>query len=154
MQFAVPQFTDVEDKIVAGLSFMQFGIVFGAGALIFAVYTISKNISVTIPMALLLGLPALILAFGRVNGRPIYAIFGPLFSYITGGKLYVFHKQAKSLPQDYEVEMEVTEKPAQLGGDVVMVRLKKMNYILQQQASQEQVLLERIALNNQAAQGK
>ena len=35
MQFPVPQFTDVEDRIIGPLTIKQFGIVFGAGVVIF-----------------------------------------------------------------------------------------------------------------------
>ena len=48
MQFPVPQFTDVEDRIIGALSFKQFGIVFVAALIIFAVYTISKSIFATV----------------------------------------------------------------------------------------------------------
>lgn len=155
MQFSVPQFTDVEDRIVAGLTIKQFGIVFGAGTLIFVVYTLSKNLVATIVMGLVLGLPSLIIAFGRVNGRPIYATFGPLFGYLTGGRLYVFHKQAKTLPQDRMVKIEVVEPlVTKLGAEAAVVRLKNLNYVLQQQASQEQVLLEHIATARQNEQNE
>lgn len=146
MQFSVPQFTDVEDRIVAGLTFKQFGIVFLAGVLVFVVFTISKSVIATIVLGVILGFPALVVAFGRVNGRPIYAAFGPLMGYLTGGRLYVFHKQAKSLPQDREAAIEVREiKVPALDAVSAVIQLKKLNYILQQQASQEQVLLGRIA---------
>ena len=151
MQFSVPQFTDVEDRIVAGLTIKQFGIVFGAGTLVFVVFTLTKNLPGTIAAGLILGLPSLIIAFGRINGRPIYSTFVPLFGYLTGGRLFVFHKQAKVLPQDRITKVEIVEPPVpRLGAAAAMVRLKNLNYVLQQQASQEQVLLDHIAAAREA----
>lgn len=145
MQFSVPQFTDVEDRIVAGLTIKQFGIVFGAGTLVFVIFTLTKSLPGTIAAGLILGLPSLIVAFGRINGRPIYSTFGPLIGYMTGGRLYVFHKQAKTLPQDRITKIEVTAPSiTRLGAEAAMTRLKNLNYVLQQQASQEQVLLDHI----------
>lgn len=145
MQFSVPQFTDVEDRIVAGLTLKQFGMVFGAGALIFAFYSLTKSIVVVVFATLLIGGPALVLAFGKVNGRPIYMSFGNLLGFFASGHMYVFHKEVKSLPDStpkVEVKQQIVETPDHA---TTIVRMKKLNYILQQQASQEQVLLDRIA---------
>lgn len=146
MQFSVPQFTDVEDRIVAGLSIKQFGIVFGAGVIIFAFYTITKSFLVTIVLGIFVGIPALAIAFGKINGRPIYNSFGNFFSYFTGNKIYVFHKQAGSLPKASTQKIQIQEQaPAPLDSQTTVVRMKQLNYLLQQQASEEQVLLDRIA---------
>lgn len=146
MQFSVPQFTDVEDRLVGGLSFKQFGIVFGAGVIIFAFYTLTKSLIATIFVALLVGLPAVGIAFIPFNGRPVYTAFGPFVRYFTGAKLFVFHKQAKSLPSDHVSKIAIKEQPPEpLKGDAAVVRMKQLNYLLQQQASEEQLLLDRIA---------
>jgi PrgI family protein len=146
MQFSVPQFTDVEDRIVAGLSIKQFGIIFGAGVLVFVFYTITKSLAAVIVVAVLVGIPALIVAFAKVNGRPIYSSFGNFVSFFTSSQVYVFRKQAKSLPAEHMDTVEVhEEKPAAPGAEATVVRMKQLNYLLQQQASEEQVLLDRIA---------
>lgn len=143
MQFAVPQFTDVEDKLVAGLTFKQFGIVFGAGILVFVVYTISQSLIATILSAILFGIPAIVAAFGRVNGRPIYTSFGPLVTHLGGGKVYVFQKQAQTARQHVPEVTVVAAAPKD--AENPMVRLKRLNYTLQQQSSQKQELIDRIA---------
>src|SRR3954471_1656191 len=99
MQFPVPQFTDIEDRIIAGLSFKQFGIVFVAAVLTFAVYSISKNLFITIATGIILGLPALALTFGRLNGRPLYASAGNFVRFLFGPKKFIFHKQATAEPK-------------------------------------------------------
>jgi len=72
MQYPVPQFTDVEDKIFGPLTLKQFGIVGGAGLIIFLFYSATKDLIVTIFAGLIIGVPALGLAFAKVNGRPLY----------------------------------------------------------------------------------
>ncbi len=147
MQFSVPQFTDVEDRIVAGLSLKQFGIVFGAGVIIFAFYTLTKSVVAVIVMFLFVGIPALVVAFGKINGRPIYAAFGNFIRYFTGSKVYIFHKQAQSLHEGKVQKIKISEPEApRLGQEAAVIRMKQLNYLLQQQAGEEQVLLDRIAV--------
>ena len=76
MQFPVPQFTDVEDKIIGPLTLKQFGIIFAAGVVIFLGYSATKSILVLIFLFMLFGVPALGLAFANINGRPVYNTIG------------------------------------------------------------------------------
>ena len=146
MQFSVPQFTDVEDRIVAGLSIKQFGIVFGAGVIIFAFFSLTKSVVVTIVLGILVGIPALIVAFAKINGRPIYSAIGNFIRYFTGGKIYVFHKQAQGLPDNDKQKVAIKQQPlAPVDAQTAVLRIKKLNYLLQQQAGEEQALLDRIA---------
>jgi hypothetical protein len=151
MQFSVPQFTDVEDRIVAGLTLKQFGIVFGTGALIFAFYTLTKSILAVIALIIFLGVPALVVAFGKINGRPIYSAFGTFIRYFTGSKVYIFHKQAQTLHEHKAGTVKIHEQaPPPLGQEAAVTRMKQLNYLLQQQAGEEQTLLDRIAAEKRA----
>jgi hypothetical protein len=146
MQFGVPQFTDVEDKLVAGMTFKQFGIIFGAGVMVFVIFTLTSSVAATIVAGLFIGMPALIIAIARINGRPLYSMFGSMLRFMFGPKLYIFHKQAKTLPSDRLEKAEVhEEQPARLSKQAAVVRLKQLNYVLQQQAIEEQQLLNRVA---------
>jgi hypothetical protein len=93
MQFPVPQFTDVEDKIIGPLTIKQFGIVFGMGMILFLGYSATKSVIVLIFLFMILGIPALALAFGKVNGRPIYNSIGYFVAFFLSPKVMVFHKQ-------------------------------------------------------------
>ncbi len=146
MQFPVPQFTDVEDKIVAGLTFKQFAIVFGAGVFTFVIYTISKNLTATIVVGILTGIPALALVFGKLNGRPLYSSAGNFVQFLFGPKVYVYHKEGNERP----------EQPMVIAADAPLamkdpletaVKIKELNYLLQQQKSQESDLIDRIKSN-------
>ncbi|MEK7161506.1 MAG: PrgI family protein [Patescibacteria group bacterium] len=99
MQFPVPQFTDVEDRIIGPLTIKQFGIVFGAGVVIFLGYSATKSILVAIFLFVLFGLPAITLAFAKINGRPIYNSIGYFVNFFLSPKILVFHKQAMTQKQ-------------------------------------------------------
>lgn len=149
MQFPVPQFTDVEDRIIGGLSFKQFGIVFAAAVITFAIYSISKSVPVTIVVGVLTGLPAIALSFGKLNGRPLYASAGNFIRFMFGAKIYVFHKQAQTVSEEHTPVM-VKEEAAPKNHKDSAVKIKELNYLLQQQSSQEAMLLERIKENKSA----
>jgi hypothetical protein len=115
--------------------------------LVFVFYTLTKSLIITILIAVFAGLPALVVAFGKVNGRPIYMAFGNFINYFTGSKEYIFHKQAKSLPSDFADKVVIKEQaPAAVDAKSAVLRIKQLNYLLQQQASEEQTLLERVAV--------
>jgi DNA-binding beta-propeller fold protein YncE len=147
MQFPVPQFTDVEDKIIGALSFKQFGIVFAAAIITFVVYTVSKSVIATIFVGVLTGLPALALTFGKLNGRPLYSSAGNFVRFLFGAKIYVFHKQAQTVSEQ-RIPVTVKEEKAPKDKLATAVKIKELNYILQQQASEENTLIARIHENS------
>ncbi len=81
-QFVVPQFLDVEPKILGPITLRQFLIMVGVIVAEFLVYRIFLSL---IPM-LAVGLPIAALggafAFGKVNGQPLHFIVLNLVQYI------------------------------------------------------------------------
>jgi hypothetical protein len=148
VQFPVPQFTDVEDKIIAGLTFKQFAIIFGASVFTFIIYTISKNLPITIAVAVLIGIPSLALVFGKLNGRPLYASVGNFIQYLFGPKIYIYHKEGKDFNSEYTpIVTEEKVEPKDL--KATAVKIKGLNYVLQQQQLEESKLIEMIKQNHQ-----
>ncbi len=96
MQFPVPQFTDVEDKIIGPLTIKQFGFVFAAGIVVVLVFTSTKSVLAAIVAFLLVGVPALGIAFAKINGRPIYNLFPTILKFIFSDKILIFHKEVLS----------------------------------------------------------
>ena len=142
MQFPVPQFTDVEDKIIGPLTIKQFGIIFGAGVVIFLAFSASKSVLVLIFFFLLVGLPALALAFAKLNGRPIYNMIGYLVSFVASPKVLVFHKEGSAVA---EAPVKAADKPAlkkQVEVSDPKQRLSEINKLLQEKAREERELLE------------
>lgn len=146
MQFPVPQFTDVEDKIIAGLTFKQFAIVFGAAVFTFVIYTISKNNIVTVATGILTGLPALALTFGKLNGRPLYSSAGNFIRFLFGSKLYIYHKEPKPFveaPQYTPVQEQAPTKDVQNAPQNIL----KLKEQLSKEREEEARLIEIIKRN-------
>lgn len=139
MQFPVPQFTDVEDKIIGSLTLKQFGIIFGAGVVIFLAYSATKSILVAIFFFVIFGVPALGLAFAKINGRPLYNTIALFVKFLSSPKVLVFHKEvytAASTSTISDVETK-SQTPPQSPEDA-QAELKKVQDLLRNTASQEQ----------------
>ncbi|MCX6797248.1 MAG: PrgI family protein [Candidatus Doudnabacteria bacterium] len=151
MQFSVPQFTDVEDKIIGPLTIKQFGILFGAGVLVFLGFSAGgKNIVFGIFLLVIIGLPALGLAFVKINGRPLYNSFSYIFKFLTSPKLLVFHKEISQRGGNVSLKtVETHSKTVNVGeGDKEakspQQRLLEVQAILQKQSEEESKLVSSI----------
>ena len=151
MQFPVPQFTEVEDKIIGPLTLKQFGIIFGAGVLVFLVYTVSgKNLIAGIIGLLFFGLPALGVAFAKVNGRPLYNSFGYMLEFIFSQKVLIFHKEVSadgsSKVKNAEVKSasQTVQATASQTAETTETRIKKVHELLHKKAEEEAVLAKKI----------
>ncbi len=70
-QFVVPQFIDVEDKIIGPITVRQFGILMLDGLIMFIVYAVFNHAyAIVADVVLLIG--GIVLAFVRVNGQPFH----------------------------------------------------------------------------------
>ncbi len=94
MQFQVPQFIEVEDKIFGPLTFKQF-IYLGGGA--GAAYILWRIFPVYLsgPLILVVGGLAAALAFFRFNGRPFILGLENAFFFYIRGKLYLWNNARK-----------------------------------------------------------
>ena len=94
MQFNVPQFLDIEDKIIGPLTLKQFGYLAGGGVFLFILYRY-----VDFWLFLLIAAPlaafCLSLAFIKVNGRPFISVFGAFVGYLVKPKLFVWKRKEK-----------------------------------------------------------
>ncbi|HYC34266.1 MAG TPA: PrgI family protein [Candidatus Paceibacterota bacterium] len=94
MQYQVPQFIEVEDKIFGPLTFKQFVYLVGGGAVCFLVYRFLPGIIaflIIIPMACLSGA----LAFYKVNNKPFLDVIQSAVKYTISNKLYLWKKEPK-----------------------------------------------------------
>lgn len=91
MEYQVPQFIEVEDKLVGPLTLKQFIYVAGAAGMC-AVFFMYLNIV----FALLFSIPvvglALVLAFYKINGKPFIDILEAGFNYLTHSRLMIWKK--------------------------------------------------------------
>lgn len=94
MRFQVPQFTDVEDKVIGPLTFKQF--IYLAGAAGAAVILFSfLPFWLAAPLILLVGVFAAALAFYKVNNRPFIRVVESFLRYTLKEKLYIWKHEPK-----------------------------------------------------------
>ncbi len=109
MRFEVPQFIDVEDKIVGPLTWKQFVYVAGGVGLcvvLFFMLPFLLFLLFAIPVASLAGF----LAFHQVNNRPFSSFLEAFVSYFSGSKLYLWRKvKEQSIVTKREEPVEVPE---------------------------------------------
>jgi hypothetical protein len=106
MQFKVPQFLDIEDKIFGPFTFREFTYLAGAAGLCYVFYKWLGLLLGIVPMLLMAGF-ALLLTFYRPNNKPLIFMLEAGFKYFTQNKLYVWKKGKKSIKND---ELRVTNE--------------------------------------------
>lgn len=118
MQFQVPQFIEVEDKIFGPLTFKQF-IYVGGGA--GACYLLWRELPIYIagPLILVIASFAAALAFFQYNGRPFIVALENAFFYFTHTRLYLWNNERSA-----KVAVK-QEKEQKLGQDVYIPHLSE-----------------------------
>lgn len=102
-QFVVPQFIDVEDKIIGPITTRQF-IVLLAGFLIIAVSYKLFDFSLFVTFGLLVLVITGVFAFLKINGRPFHYFVLNLFQTFKRPRLRVWHNGFSSAGDDYGIE--------------------------------------------------
>jgi len=94
MQFQVPQFIEVEDKIFGPLTFKQFIYILGGIGGSYILWRVLP-IYVAGPLILLIAGFAAALAFFQFNGRPFIVGLESAFYFYIGSKLYLWNNEKK-----------------------------------------------------------
>lgn len=123
MQFQVPQFIDIEDKIFGPLTLKQFLYLAGAGALSFILF-FAVQTPVWIGITILLMAIAAALAFIKYNGQTMLSTLGAVFRYLWFPKFYIWHYSAPpgALPVIHDLPRE--QQPGATGGPLKNLLLK------------------------------
>ena len=111
MQFKVPQFLDIEDKIFGPFTFSQFVYLAGGGGLCFIIYKLLGFLLGLIPMLLIIGI-SLALTFYRPNNKPLVNMLESGLKYAMQDKLYIW-KRRKNKPDPKAKEREMEERKEQ-----------------------------------------
>lgn len=99
-QYQVPQFIDIEDKIIGPLTLKQFiYLAAGGGAIVAAFYLLPFILFIAI--ALPIGGLSLGLAFLKINGVPFPKILASMIGYLMKPHLYLW----KQLPPEVKKEV-------------------------------------------------
>ena len=94
MQFQIPQFIEVEDRIFGPLTFRQFIYIAGGAG---ASYVLYRALPIYLAGPLILGIAGLAagLGFFQYNGRPFIIALESAFYYLIRGKLYLWNNERK-----------------------------------------------------------
>jgi len=97
MHAQVPQYLDIEDKIIGPLSLKQFIILLLGGGVIFLLYNILKFpifIIVAIPIAFF----TLLLAFYKINNQKFGKFVINILGFLSKSNIYTWKKQIPTKP--------------------------------------------------------
>ena len=95
MQYQVPQFIEVEDKIFGPLTLKQFIYLAGGGGLCLVFFTLLP-LYIAIPASIPVAVISIALAFYKVNEQPLINTLEHAFAYLVGGKLYLWKQRETS----------------------------------------------------------
>jgi len=116
-QFTVPQFIDVEDKIIGPITTRQFIIILAALLMDFVAFKLLTFIFFILFLLVVTGF-AVILAFAKVNGQPFHYFLLNLFqtfrrprlrvwqNAVSGAELKIYAQSAPKIQPKIEVNKE------------------------------------------------
>jgi len=102
MEYQVPQFIEVEDKIFGPLTLQQF-IYLAGGAGIGLIAFLSLPFIVALFISLPVAGLAFALAFHKVNGKPFIEIMEAAFNYYLNRRKYLWRKEVKRAAVEEQV---------------------------------------------------
>lgn len=108
MKYQVPQFIEIEDKIIGPFTIKQFVYLAGGLFMSFIVYRYVPLIVAIIPIAIIVGL-SLALAFYKVNNKPFIDFLEAAFMYYTKDNLYIWKKEEKKIVKQEEKAPEAKQ---------------------------------------------
>jgi hypothetical protein len=91
-QFVVPQFIDVEDKIIGPITVRQFLILLVGSGIDFIAYKLS-DFALFIFEFLIISTFTFVFAFIKVNGRPIHYLLLNFLQTVKRPKIRIWHKK-------------------------------------------------------------
>lgn len=112
MQFVVPQFIDVEDRIIGPITTRQFIMGIVAGLFVFLAYRFSDLALFIIEVIIIFGF-YILMAFVKVNGRPFYFFILNIVETIKRPRLRVWYKKG--------IEYKITTKKEEEKEEDIMV---------------------------------
>ena len=106
-QFVVPQFIDVEDKVIGPITVRQFIILLVAGGLVFAAYKLS-DFTLFLFNLLLIAVFTILFAFIKINGRPVHYFILNVIQTLKKPFLRIWDKELN----DFELKQKMEKKEA------------------------------------------
>ncbi|MBY0376507.1 PrgI family protein [Patescibacteria group bacterium] len=92
MQFKVPQFLEIEDKIFGPFTFKEFVYLAGGAGVCFVLFKLLGLLWGLIPIIIVASLSAL-LTFYKPNNKPFINMLESMFRYTFDSKLYIWKRR-------------------------------------------------------------
>ena len=96
MKYQVPQFIEIEDKVIGPLTVKQFIYLAGGAGMAFIIYTYLPIYIALILIVVVIPL-ALALAFYKINNKPFIDFLEAAFLFYTKKNLYIWKKEDKKI---------------------------------------------------------
>lgn len=144
MQFPVPQFIDVEDKLIGPFSLKQFAFIFIGGLIVVGLYRLIGVNFFFIILALPIAAFSLIMAFGKFNGRRFYESIPIFINFISAPKNMVFQKTGDIgdlhiQPITVEAKDQTPVNPED--SEAPQSKLKRISRMLEQKNAEEEEIV-------------
>ncbi len=97
MRYQVPQFVDIEDKIIGPFTLKQF-LIYLVGVFVLIPVYLFSDLSLFITLALPVAGIAGAFAHLKVNGKPLSAVLTNGFFFLTKGQLYIWRRTNRPNP--------------------------------------------------------
>ncbi|MEO7597153.1 MAG: PrgI family protein [Candidatus Paceibacterota bacterium] len=108
MQFKVPQFLDIEDKIFGPFTFKEFAYLAGGAGLSYVLYKVLGFTLGSVPI-LIVACLTLALTFYKPNNKPFIFMLEAGFNYFRQDKLFIWKKRKVKINKLNEEMRENTE---------------------------------------------
>jgi len=112
-QFVVPQFIDVEDKVIGPITVRQFIIMLVGGGLIFIAYKLA-DFALFLLEFVLIAAVTFIIAFIKINGRPIHYFLLNVIQTSKRPKLRIWQKMFSNAEIRSYTKLKVVSLPPQI----------------------------------------
>ncbi len=128
-QFTVPQFIDVENKIIGPLTTRQFLIILAAAILGGISYRVF-DFSLFLTIAIILFLISILFSFVKINGRPFHYFILNILQTARRPKKRVWNKITNNKPDDFIPEIVKSEEKAPIKELYKKSRLAELSLIV------------------------
>jgi hypothetical protein len=105
MQFQVPQFTELEDKIIGPFTLKQFLYILGAAFILFILFKL-VNLFVFVILSIPIIVLTIALAFVKINNQPFISLIKNFFGFLKKPDYYIWKnpsekpaKKEKQIPK-------------------------------------------------------
>jgi hypothetical protein len=141
MQYAVPQFTEVEDKLIGPLTLKQFLFLLATGGIILFFYSLLGYSLFFWLFAIPTALTGLAVVFAKYNGRPLTAYSAAFIDYLSRPQVRIFKREVPIVFSQMTKTKIATNKSPIASPQETESRLKKLAYLLDQKIQEEEQLI-------------